>query len=160
MSPSVAKLSIALALALAAAAAGIRSASAQMTSGPSPCDGFVPLRESAQQRGLAIAAAEKRHAQPKELCTLVSRFYIAEGAALKFLVTNKTWCGVPDEAISAAKVTHEKTLKFRDVVCSPSAQPHVPTLSDAIGGPTLDTSKNTKTGHGTFDTLTGNPLAK
>lgn len=151
---------IAMALALAAGAAGIRAASAQTAEGPSPCDGFVPLRDVAQQRGLAIAVAEKRHAQPKELCTLVSRFYTAEGAALKFLEANKTWCGVPEQAIASAKTTHEKTQKFRDVVCSASAQPHVPTLSDAIGEPALDTAKNTKTGHGTFDTLTGNPLAR
>ena len=149
-----------MALALGVGAAGIRTASAQMTGGPSSCDGFVPLREAAQQKGMAIGAAEKRHAEPKELCTLVSRFYTAEDAALKFLEANKTWCGVPDEAIASAKTTHEKTLKFRQVVCSAAPQPRVPTLSDAIGTPALDTAKNTKTGHGTFDTLTGNPLAK
>ena len=55
---------------------------------------------------------------------------------------------------------HGKTLKFRTVVCAPAAEPHVPTLSDAMGTPRLDTSKNTRTGPGTFDTLTGNPLAK
>jgi hypothetical protein len=33
-------------------------------------------------------------------------------------------------------------------------------LSDAIGSTPLDTSTNTKTGRGTLDTLTGNPLAK
>lgn len=157
MTPDVAKLSIIVTLAIAAGAAAIYPAQAQS---PSPCDGFMPLRNDAQQKGQAIATAEKRHADRKELCTLVSRFYVAEGAALKFLEANKSWCGVPDQAITAARTTHTQTLKFRDVVCSPAPQPHVPTLSDAIGTPTLDTSKNTKTGHGTFDTLTGNPLAK
>jgi hypothetical protein len=157
MKSSVANLTIATTLALGLGGAGIRAASAQMVQ-PSPCDGFLPLRNDAQQKGSAIAAAEKRHAEPKELCTLVSRFYVAEGAALKFLDSNKTWCGVPDAAIASAKSTHDKTLKFRDLVCNPTAQRHEPTLSDAIGQPTLDTSKNTKTGRGTFDTLTGNPL--
>lgn len=160
MKPGVARLSLVMALALTACAAGISKASAQAAA--SPCEGFLPLRNDAQQKGMAIAAAEKRHADPKELCTVVSRFYVAEAAALTFLEKNKTWCGVPDQAITSAKMTHEKTLKFRDMVCNPaaSAQRHVPTLSDAIGTPSVDTAKNTKTDTGTFNTLTGNPLAR
>jgi hypothetical protein len=162
MTSNVAKLSIQVATALVLGAAGIGTASAQMVPGgaASPCDGFIPLRNAAQQSGMAIAAAEKRHAPPKELCSVVSRFYVAEAAALKFLEGNKTWCGVPDAAIASAKETHAKTLKFRDMVCNPTAQTHAPTLSDALGTPTLDTAKNTKTNTGTFNTLTGNPLAK
>jgi hypothetical protein len=148
-------------LALGVSIAAINSASAQMTQGASPCDGFLPLRNEAQQKAMAISAAEKRHATPKELCTLVSRFTLAEGAALKFLETNKTWCGIPDAAVAGAKANHDKTLKFRDAVCNATPQVRVPSLSDAIGTPALDTAKNTKTGTGgTFDTLTGNPLAK
>jgi hypothetical protein len=138
----------------------IQTASAQ-TAEDSPCAGFITLRNTAQQRAHEIMAAEKRHVPPKDLCTAVSRFYIAEGAALKFLEANKAWCGIPDEAIAGARATHEKTLQFRNRVCNPAAQMRLPTLSDAIGTPTLDTSKNTKTGSGgTFDTLTGNPLAR
>lgn len=160
MKPSVAKLSLAMALALIAGAAGISKASAQAMQSPSPCEGFIPLRDDAKQKATAIMAAEKRHADPKELCAVVSRFYVAEGAALKYLESNKTWCGIPEEAITSAKATHEKTLKFRNLVCNPSAQRRAPTLSDAIGGPALDTAKNTKTNTGTFNTLTGNPLAR
>lgn len=160
MEPGVAKLSMAMALALIVGAVGATKASAQAMQSPSPCDGFIPLRDDAKQKALAIGTAEQRHADPKELCTVVSRFYVAEGAALKFLESNKTWCGVPDEAITSAKATHDKTLKFRDMVCNPTAQRRVPTLSDDIGVPSLDTAKNTKTNTGTFNTLTGNPLAK
>ncbi|MGH6672313.1 MAG: hypothetical protein ACRECV_10130 [Xanthobacteraceae bacterium] len=158
---SVAKLGLGAATALALYAAGIGIASAQVPGGvSSPCDSFIPLRNSAQQKGAAIAVAEKRHAPPKELCAVVSRFYVAEAAALKFLESNKAWCGVPDVAIASARATHEKTLKFRNAVCNPAAQVRIPTLSDAIGTPTLDTAKNTKTNTGTFNTLTGNPLAR
>jgi len=160
MTRSVARFGVGAATALVLCAAGIGSALAQAPGMSSPCDGFIPLRNTAQQRGMAIAAAEKRHAPPKELCSVVSRFYVAEAAALKFLESNKTWCGVPDAAINAAKETHEKTLKFRTAVCNPAAQVRIPTLSDAIGTPTLDTAKNTKTDTGTFNTLTGNPLAR
>ena len=55
---------------------------------------------------------------------------------------------------------HDNTIKFRDTVCAEAPKPKAPTLSDAIGTPPLDTANNTKTGRGTFDTLTGNPLAK
>jgi hypothetical protein len=155
-------VAVGITLALSVSIAAIDTASAQMTQGASsPCDGFLPLRNDAQQKANAIVVAEKRHAAPKELCAIVSRFTVAEGAALKFLETNKTWCGIPDAAVAGAKANHDKTLKFRDAVCNATAPVHVPTLSDAIGTPALDTAKNTKTGTGgTFDTLTGNPLAR
>lgn len=157
--------SVTMAAALALAAGGVAgsmpTASAQMITSPSPCQGFVPLRNDAQKKGMAIGVAEKRHADPKQLCTLVSRFAVAEGAAVKFLEQNKTWCGVPDQALAEAEANHKRTLKFRQVVCSATPAPRAPTLSDALGTPELDTSKNTKTGNGgTFDTLTGNPLAR
>jgi hypothetical protein len=160
MRPGIAKLVFAAALVLAAGVGEQRPASAQTAQSPSPCAGFTPLRDAAQQKAMAISAAEKRHADRKELCGVVTRFTAAEAAALKFLETNKTWCGIPDEVVASAKANHDKTMKFRNMVCSPAPQPRVPTLSDSIGGPNLDTVKNTKTGHGTFDTLTGNPLAK
>jgi hypothetical protein len=164
-----------LALAFTLSTAAVSSASAQQMQSPfppapgapaagppaaSPCAQFGPLNVSAREKGQAIGAAQKRHADRKEMCTLVSTFAVAEGAVIKFLETNQTWCGVPADAIKMAKANHEKTLKFRDLACAPAAQPKIPTLSDAIGTPKLDTGKNTKTGHGTFDTLTGNPLAQ
>jgi len=154
---------MAFALAVNIAAGGAASAQ-QMTPPPaaasSPCAQFGPLSQAARQKGEALGAAQKHHPDRKEMCTLVSQFSVAEGAVVKFLETNMTWCGVPPEAIKAAKASHEKTLKFKEMVCAPAAQPKIPTLSDAIGTPKLDSAKNTRTGHGTFDTLTCNPLAK
>lgn len=160
MAPMMASMT--LALTLNAAAVGTAAAQ-QITPNPggaSPCEGFRPLTEVAQKRGAAIGEAQKHHPDRKEMCTLVSQFSVAEAAVVKFLETNQTWCGVPPEAVKNAKATHDKTLKFKEVVCAPQPQPKIPTLSDAIGTPKVDTAKNTKTGHGTFDTLTGNPLAK
>ena len=159
----VAPMTVPLALAFTLDTAAVGAASAQQMAAPaqaSPCAQFGPLSEAARQRGAAIGAAQKHHPDRKEMCTLVSQFSVAEGAVVKFLEVNQTWCGVPAEAVKSAKVTHEKTMKFKEAVCAPAPQPKIPTLSDAIGTPKLDTAKNTKTGHGTFDTLTGNPLAK
>jgi hypothetical protein len=169
-------VAMALGFSVSAVAFGVHTASAQMMPGmgapgmpgmglqapqaPSPCDGFLPLRDDAQKKGAAIAAAEKRHVERQELCKIVSTFSVAEEKAEQFLEKNKGWCGVPNEALVSAREMHAKTVKFRDLVCAPAPQPHIPTLSDAMGAPALDTAKNTKTGAGTFDTLTGNPLAK
>lgn len=153
------KRSFATALAVLALAAGLQTASAQ----PAPqCAMFGGLKTDAEQKALAIRAALERKAERKDICTLVTRFSVAEETVVKFLEKNKVGCGVPDQAITTAKTNHERTLKFRTVACTeaPVAKPHVPTLSDSIGTPSVDTGNNTKTGRGTLDTLNGNPLAK
>jgi hypothetical protein len=153
------KRSLAVALALVAVVMGLRTAEAQQAL---QCNDFAKLRDDIQQKANAIKAATQRKAERKEVCGLVTRFVATQGTMVKFLEDNKTWCGVPDEAITGAKAEHEQALKFRTVVCTegPEAKPKAPSLSDAIGTPNVDTSKNTKTGRGTFDTLTGNPLAR
>ena len=153
------KSSRAILLAAFAIIAASHAASAQA---PAQCNAFIPLRDDAQQKAAAVRAATEHKAERKEVCALVTRFATAEAAVVKFLEANKTWCGIPDEAVKAAKTGHERTLKFRTVACSeaPAAQPKAPTLSDAIGMPSIDSAANTKTGRGTLDSLNGNPLAK
>ena len=152
-----------VALGLAAAATGAMSLTALAQGGampgPAVCNDFPKLKDEAQKRGEAIQAASKTHDR-KVMCVAVTRFVAAETVVVKFLEDNKTWCGVPDQAIAASKASHEKTVKFRDQVCAEAPQPKAPTLSDALGSAPLATGKNTRTGQGTLDTLTGNPLAK
>jgi hypothetical protein len=150
---------LAQAVVCVAAIAVPRGAAAQ--AGPQ-CNDFLKLRAEAQQKAGLVKAASQHKDDRKGMCTAVERFSAAEGAAVKFLVDNKTWCGIPEQVIADAKASHEKTLQFRTVVCSeaPAVKPKPPTLSDAINTPSVDSSKNTKTGRGTFDTLTGNPLAR
>jgi hypothetical protein len=148
-----------LGVAFGATVIGPRGAFAQAAS---QCNDFVKIRDEAQKKGMAVRAATDRHADRKEICNLMVNFVSAEGAMIKFLKDNKTWCGIPDQAISQAEASHEKSLKFRTMACTeaPEQKPKVPTLSEALGTQSSDTAKNTKTGRGTFDTLTGNPLAK
>lgn len=163
MKPGIARLCLVAALVWAFSAAEVGTASAQAPQGPpasSPCEGFLPLRTDAQKKGMAIGEAQKRHVDRKQMCRLVTVFSTAEEKALKFLQANMVWCGIPKEAVDSAKEAHVKTLKFREMACAAAPEPHVPTLSDAIGTPTLDTAKNTKANTGTFNTLTGNPLSK
>jgi hypothetical protein len=123
------------------------------------CASFPKLKEAAEAKGHAIQEVSQKHDR-KLMCGAVTRFVEAESVVVKFLIDNKTACGVPEQAVTGAKASHEKTVQFRDQVCAEAPQPKAPSLSDALGTPMLDTAKNTKTGRGTLDSLTGNPLAK
>ena len=153
---------LAVCLDLALCAFTDRSALAQFPAPPggAQCNDFANLAAEAQKRSALVGAAMKAKADRKEICALMTNFVAAEANVVKFLETNKTWCGVPDQVIAASKANHEKSLKFRTAACEEGPKPKVPTLSDAIKAPSIDTDKNTKTGRGTLDTLTGNPLAR
>ncbi len=89
----------------------------------------------------------KAKADRKQICRLMTASSPPKTRSVKFLIDNKTWCGVPDQAITAAKASHEKSVKFRDAACTEDApQPKAPTLSDAIKTPTVNSATNTKTG--------------
>ena len=160
--------SLATALALGfvlASTTAPRSASAQAAAPPPgavQCNDFIKLRTEAEQKALLVKAAGQHKEDREGMCTAITRFSVAEAAALKFLQDNMTWCGIPAQVVTMSKENHDKTVKFRDVVCNAPAapKPKPPTLSDAISTPTVDTNKNTSTGQGTFDTLTGNPLKR
>jgi hypothetical protein len=124
------------------------------------CASFPKLRDEAKAKADVISAVGKRKGDRKEMCAAVQTFTAAEDKVVKFLEDNKRSCGVPDQAVAQAKAMHAHTLQFRDTVCAEGPKPKAPTLSDAIGAPPAETGTNTKTGRGTLDTLTGNPLAK
>jgi hypothetical protein len=151
-------------LALVMTATGAAAAMAQAS--PPQCNDFMKLRAEAEQRAGAIRTASQRKAEPKELCPLFQRFVAVENSMVKFLVDNKVWCGVPDQAIKNVKQEHDRSAKLRTAVCNGAAggeagpRPKPPSLSDALGGTSIDTRDNTKTGRGTFDTLTGSPLGR
>ena len=131
--------------------------------GPPPsglCANFPKLRDEAKAKAEAISVIGKKHGDRKDMCAAVQIFTAAEDKVVKFLEDNKRACGVPDQAVTQAKAMHAHTMQFRDTVCAEGPKAKPPTLSDAIGTPSLDTGTNTRTGRGTLDTLTGNPLAK
>jgi hypothetical protein len=125
------------------------------------CSKFPQLSAEAKKKADAVQAAMKDKADRKQVCMLITNFVAAETIVIKFLEDNKTMCGVPDQAITVSKANHEKSIKFKTMACNTDApQQKAPTLSDAIKTPSVDSATNTKTGRGTFDTLTGNPLAR
>ena len=122
------------------------------------CANFPKLRDDAAQKANVVQETGKKHGDRAAMCAAVTRFFEAEQKVVKFLEDNKTACGVPNDAVQQAKVIHGNTQKFKDTVCAEGPKPKIPTLSDAITTTPVDTPKNTKTGPGTFNTLTGNPL--
>jgi hypothetical protein len=157
--PLISALALAV-VALDTAAPALAQQMGQMGS-PAQCNRFVPLNTQTQAKANAVQAAMKAKADRKDLCRLMTAFVASEGSVVKFLIENQTWCGVPPQAVVAAKASHEKSLKFRDTVCTEAPGPKAPTLSDAIKTAPVDSVANTKTGPGsTFDTLTGNPLGR
>ena len=129
--------------------------------GGTECNDFAKLADEAHKRSALVTAAMIAKADRKELCTLMTNFVAAETNVVKFLEDNKVWCGIPDQVIAVSKANHEKSMKLRTMACGEEGpRPKAPSLSDAIKAPSVDTAKNTKTGRGTFDTLTGNPLAR
>jgi hypothetical protein len=156
-------LAVACGLLVLGGAISAGTAPAVAQAGPPQCAAFTTLSAEAKKKADAVQAAIKAKVDRSEICTLMTNFVASEGKVIKFLEDNKTWCGVPDDAIKMSKMNHEKSLKFREVACNSAAAgpaPKPPTLSDAIKMPSVDSATNTKTGRGTFDTLTGNPLSR
>jgi hypothetical protein len=143
------------------------SAQAQFGPPPSqqepPCvKEFTRLREDTEKKAVAIRAAGERKASPKEACQLFNAFVAAQSKMLKYATDNAAWCGIPNQVTASLKEGVAKASEVRTKVCQAAAappRPAGPSLSDALSGPVPD-SNNIKTGRGTFDTLTGNPLEK
>jgi hypothetical protein len=131
--------------------------------GKPPCfDQFMPLRADAEKKAAAIKAASERKSQP-EMCAALKTFEAAEAKVVKFVTDNNVFCGIPDQAVTQMKSNHAKTTKLRVQVCNAgaAAAPRPPSLSDALGTTALpDASSPSSKPRGTFDTLTGNPLAR
>ncbi len=123
---------------------------------------FGKLRDDTEKKAAAIKAAGERKASAKEACQLFNAFVAAQSKMLKYVTENGTWCGIPDQISVSLKEGLAKTSEVRTRVCQAAAappRPSGPSLSDALSGPVPD-SNNIRTGRGTFDTLTGNPLEK
>ena len=121
---------------------------------------FTRIRESAEKRAAAIKAAAARRAGPQELCGLFGQFVDSESKMVRYIEEHQRACGIPPQALPAAKAGHAKTAETRDKVCQAAkfagtGERRGPGLGDALGVrtavPTVDASAHT----GTFATLSG-----
>jgi hypothetical protein len=126
---------------------------------------FLPLREEAEKRGKLIKAASDRHAAPDEACKLIGNFAQSEIKMLKYVESHAASCGIPPQVAEQLKHGHKGTEAMQQKVCGVAQQmqkqgPAGPSLSDVLGSATtLPEVAATKKG-GTFDTLSGNALAR
>jgi hypothetical protein len=157
----------ALPFALMLLAAGVAEAQSQPAPAAeaSPCiQKFIPLRQDYDKRLATTQSAINRKAALPELCRLFTEVAAAETKMIKYVEDQGMWCGFPPEALPSMKAGHAKSLEYRKQTCNGAAagaapRPAGPSLSDALSAPIPD-ANTTKTGRGTFDTLTGNPLAR
>ena len=141
-------------------------------SGPSPadmadCEAQVgKLRGDLESRNEGLRKAAERKAPPSEICPLFRGFATAQQKFYNYLTTNKTKCGVPDEALSDLKKNSNQVVSIRDKVCKAaqleqSGGPAGPPPQGAVaaglglssGLPNVDGGKG-----GVFDTLGGSAL--
>jgi len=128
-----------------------------------PCiKDFLPLREEAQKRALAIRAGMEKKVPREEACKLFQAFSAAESKMIKFAEANATWCGIPAQALAQMKEGQAHTAKTRAQICAAGgpAKPAAPSLSDALGTSNAPIPEVNKGSGGTFDTLTGNALSR
>jgi hypothetical protein len=125
---------------------------------------FLPLRQEVEKRFPAVQAAIDRKAGAAELCKLLTHFTEAESKMVKYAEEQGVWCDIPPTAIQNMKASQARSQDYRKQACTAAAQaqrrpPPGPSLSDALSAPVPDAS-TTRTGRGTFDSLSGNPLAR
>jgi hypothetical protein len=133
--------------------------------GPPPeCQQLLTLRDQTEKHGKALEAAGKRKAPPDQSCKLFKAFLAAEMRLIMGLERLGPRCGVPSGVPKQVRASHVKAEAVAQKLCEMAAQPPRPTgptLSEALGAtPTVPDSSSSKRGMGTFDTLSGSPLAR
>jgi hypothetical protein len=131
-----------------------------------PCfDEFIPLRQEVEKRFEAAKAGIDRRGSAAELCNLLTKFTQAEVKMIKYVRENGPACNFPPSLLETVQASNVKTEGYRKQACTAAAaparpaRPAAPTLSDALSPPVVS-KDNTRTGRGTLDSLSGNPLAR
>ncbi len=130
---------------------------------PPACQQLLTLRDETKKNAEAIKVANDRKATVQEACKLFRAFLASETKLIKGIEDNATLCGVPAEVPKQLKAEHSRAGQVGKQVCDAAAQgprPAGPSLSDALGAsPTMPDGANNR-GGSTFDTLSGNALAR
>ena len=128
---------------------------------------FLPMRAEAERRGQLLKAASDKHAGPEEACKLINNFVQAEIKMMKFVETNAVRCQIPPQIDQQLKTGHKRTEEMKTKICMAAANmknqaPAGPSLSDVLGSAATlpEATAAKKSGGTTFDTLSGNALAR
>jgi hypothetical protein len=116
---------------------------------------FTKLREEVEKKGMAAKAAGQKKVGREEMCKYVSSYADAEAKWVKFTVSNIQTCGIPPQIADQLKQVHSNTEQTKQKICAAGPAAAAPSLSDALMSTRTTTTESTKSGSGTFDTLTG-----
>ncbi|HET7889692.1 MAG TPA: hypothetical protein VFL62_25965 [Bradyrhizobium sp.] len=130
---------------------------------------FLPLRQEAEKRGHLLKVAGEKKVSADEACKLITSFIQAEVKMIKYVEVNSAKCGIPPQIHDQLKKGHDASEGMKSRICGAAAQmknapqgPVGPSLSEVLGSaaqlPEATTAK--KSGGTTFDTLSGNALAR
>ena len=127
---------------------------------------FMPLRQEAEKRGHMLKEAGDKHQGPDIACKLINSFIQAEIKMIKYVDTNAARCGIPPQISEQLKKGHKGSEAMQERICNAATQmktqaPAGPSLSDVLGSATaVPETIAKKSGGNTFDTLSGNALAR
>jgi hypothetical protein len=69
-----------------------------------------------------VTAAKGKKLDPEAFCARSRPLNTAEEAMLAYMLKNKDWCQIPDDAINQLKATHAKSVAFGGKACAVAAQ--------------------------------------
>jgi hypothetical protein len=80
-------------------------------------------REAELNRVNGLVKANKgKPMNPEMFCSQSAGLNVAESALIAYMEKNKDWCGIPDDALTALKGNHAKSLAFSHKACAVAAQ--------------------------------------
>jgi hypothetical protein len=121
------------------------------------------LRDSLEKVAASARSQSEKRASRDDFCKAITIYAAAEGKWAKFTADNVARCGIPPEVAKQLTAVHAKTMVSQKNICSVGPQqgaPAAPSLSDALGTARRPLLEGNQSGRGTFDTLTGNVIAR
>jgi hypothetical protein len=122
------------------------------------------LRVTVDKVAASARSKSEKKASREDVCTAITNYAAAESKWAKYTVDNTTRCGIPPEFGKQLSAANAKTQSVRKRVCSAGpgggGGPATPSLSDALGTTRRTPEASSQGSSGTFNTLTGNPVAR
>ncbi len=81
-----------------------------------------------------VAAQKGRPLDPAAFCAKTGGLLAAENRFIAYMVKNKDWCQIPDDAIANLKAAHGKSASLSARACSVAAQKRKMETEQANGG--------------------------
>ena len=69
-----------------------------------------------------VQASHGKKIDPQAFCSQSGGLGAAENALIAYMVKNKDWCSIPDDAIDNLKAAHAKSAGFTGKACAVAAQ--------------------------------------